>query len=136
MTIRFACPYCRREMLLETVHEGHAVPCPHCTAPVDVPRGAVSAAQVPEPKRHAPEDGLGIASAIVGCASLVFALCGGFTLLAAPLALVLGIIAVRRRRAAGMPAVAGWIGAVSGGIGTALLLLGLVGAALFVLFAH
>lgn len=38
----YACPHCERPMVIERVHEGHAVPCPHCERALRIPEGASS----------------------------------------------------------------------------------------------
>ena len=40
--IQYPCHHCKGLMYLDTVHEGHEVPCPHCDARFVVPVGAVS----------------------------------------------------------------------------------------------
>ncbi|MCG3135890.1 MAG: hypothetical protein HMLKMBBP_03666 [Planctomycetes bacterium] len=133
MTVRRACPHCRGEMLLEAAHEGRAWPCPWCGREVGVLAGTAGAGAegaVPEPARHVEDRGLESATIVVVAVAVLFVPCSaGFSLILSPVALVMAVLAWRRRRrAAQSPPTAFAIAAVGAALGT-LACLALAGVA-------
>jgi len=133
MPLRYPCPSCSREMLLEKMHEGFEVPCPACGHRFLVAAGTVDAAAADTagdaPPLRADSAGRPLAGApatsedtmalVLGIIGLV--LCN----ILSPVAWYLGHKARQEARRAGRQpsgnATAGWI---LGIVGTVLLLLG------------
>ena len=108
------CPKCARRMILETVHEGHDVPCPACGHTTHVEPGSTSRAtgelaDPPPPARHSSLRSRSMLAMWLGIVSFIGL--GGFGCfcvfplgLAAPFALWIGLSARRQAKDEGVPA--------------------------------